>query len=114
MQDEFQILTRLATTHQTADVFALMDSPGWATLITILSESGEHISSQIFQRPSKRSSPDAPATRPPKVRNHSGQWLGVGDGANDADADVNVTAQNRQNAETNRLVKRVKGFRLHD
>ena len=50
------------------------------------------------------------------MRNYSGQWPGVGDGTADGDVnDISLNARNeRSNAETNGLAKRVKGFRLNE
>lgn len=57
-----RLLARVATRQTNADVFALLDSPGWATLVTILGESGEQRPSpppKSFSRPSKRPPPPA-------------------------------------------------------
>jgi nuclear protein localization family protein 4 len=92
-QDEFELLCRVATTHDISLGMQLASTAGWATLLAVLQETGE--------RPLKR-----PAS-PVFARN------GTGTGARGDGAGVHGSSRS-QSSSTNaeHITKRVKGFSL--
>jgi nuclear protein localization protein 4 homolog len=103
LQDEFNLLCRVATTRDRSAGLQLSHTTGWATLSAILNESGE--------RPLKR--PMSPVARP-------GYGVGRGDGgamqhhSPDSSRSSSVFSPDPNRSDAEHLAKKVKRFSLTD
>jgi nuclear protein localization family protein 4 len=88
MQDEEALFFKVASTHDTSEGSALQHTSGWATLVTILQESGE--------RPPKRSYTSSSLSQPSSLASKAREAISY-----DEDSD------------SVQLAKRVKGVRLN-
>ena len=93
LQDEESLLNKVASTHDTSEGSALQHTGGWATLLTILKESGE---------------------RPPKRSHYTSQSSSASHSAGRGAAHRNLARQpsNGSDSDSVQLAKRFKASNL--
>ncbi|OJD35119.1 uncharacterized protein BKCO1_1900014 [Diplodia corticola] len=109
-KDEEALLCRVAAEHDVSEGSQLQHTPGWATLMTILQETGEQPSKRTHSQ-SFAPSPSTPSGPPTSRKRKMGAANGTGSGGNGGGQSQSSSTSNPA-SDSERLAKRIKGVSL--